>query len=189
MSALRDTFLNYLHQVATFAQTQTASINTPDLGYQWLIVLFVLLALVIGMFTLGRSRGVLIIIALYIGAFLELQLFQVSQFATYAKNWEIRLATWQIHAGIFVVFALVVFLLLNKTYLQKRLSTAESSSWSVVPLTILAIGFLTSTLVAFIVADNNIHLPTLVKTIFTTTPAPLVWTILPLIGILFLDRD
>ena len=184
MSALRDTFLKYLHQIATFAQAQTANINTPDLGYQWLIVLFVLLVLVIGMFMLGRSRGVLMIIALYIAAFVESHFV----YYLYIKNFIHAPEDWWLRAGLFVLLAIVIFMLLTKTYLQKRVSTAESSSWSVIPLTILAMGFLTSTLLSFIVIDSIISIPALLQTIFTTTPAPLIWTIIPLIGILFLDR-
>ena len=104
MSALRDTFLKYLHSLASFGQSQTASINAPDLGYQWLIVAFVFVALVLGMFTLGRSRGVLMIVALYCAALIE------SRFVFYAYvRGVIHVSDAFLHAGVFIILVIAIF--------------------------------------------------------------------------------
>lgn len=185
MSTYLQAAKEFFQHALTYAQAQIGSAGTQHLGYQWLIILFILFVLVMVMFMLGRSRGVLMILSLYITALIEPKISTLS----YIKPWINGIAEWQLHIGIFVALAVIVFFIFNKTYLQRRVSTSESSSWSVIPLSALAIGFSASIILSFIEAQQVFAMPALLHVIFVTKNAQLIWTLLPLAGIFFLDRE
>lgn len=150
--------------------------------YNWLIILFVLFVVFLVGFTMGRTRMLLALVAIYAAAFLEAHFIYFSQLQSYFK---IVPAYW-LHVGLLVIIYIIIFGILNRSILKGRLAVKEASVIAIMLEAILIVGFFTSLVLSLLPTDQVKVLPASILYYFTNKNAQFIWAVGPLLTALLL---
>lgn len=181
MTSFITQLLEYGSSFTRFAGAQIGITKGPTLGYDWLVILFVIFVVALIGFSFGRSRLLLGIISIYLGAFLEISFPYFTKVKDIFSN---KPEAW-LHIGIFFIFSIVVFFVFSNSFLKNKLSMGDSSSIMILAVAILGIGFLTSILVSYLGVKDSVFVPKSLLKYFATKEARFVWVLLPIISIIF----
>ncbi len=184
MNALISQFLGYLIDLTQYTQEFTGSIGLSRLNYGWLIILFFVFSIFLVGLSLGRSRILLLLICLYVAAFLESHFIYFDKLLEMMKG---RPEFW-LHIGLFWVIFIIGLAILNRSALKQSLTLRETSFFPIALIAVLAIGFLASLMAAYLPPEIVNNLPAGVVKLFGTKNAQFWWALAPLIILLFMRR-
>lgn len=180
MSKIVTQFIGYLTDFGGFTRNLVANLDAAGkTNYQWLVILFFAFVLFLVGFTLGRTRMLIGLLAIYIAYFIESKLIFFDQLKNSVKG----ISEYQLHLALFFAIYLAVFLILNGSAIKHRLNLKEVSFGSVSLLAILEAGFLTSIASSYL--PDGI-LPASIEKYFISPAAIFIWAVLPLAATIFI---
>ena len=163
---------------------QLTKLNFHQLDFNLLLGIFFVVAVLVVAFGLGRSRLMLVVISTYIAVWLKL-IFPY----TAALKKLLPLDAFQVDLLIFVVFLLIIFFILGHSILRGRASLQDSSLLAILLLSFTEVGLLASIVIGYWLKHPSlIKIPANIVSYFNTTPATLIWSLLPLLVIAFIKR-
>lgn len=163
---------------------ELTKLDFHSLNFNWLLLVFFVVAVLLVAFGLGRSRLMLAVISTYIAVWLKL-IFPY----TAALKKLLPLDALQTDLLIFGVFLVIIFLILGSSILRGRASLQDSSLLSVLLLSFAEVGLLASVVIGYWLKNPSMFkIPANIISYFNTTQAILIWSVLPLLVIAFIKR-
>lgn len=166
-------------------QVGTSAVAGPA-HYNWLLIGFILFVVFLVGFTLGRTRMLLALIAIYTAAFIESHFVYFARLQTYLKSTGRQIPEYYIHIGLLIVLYLIIFMVLNRSILKGRLAIKEASIFAISLEAILIVGLMTSIVVTYLPADVIKQLPAGILKYFLNKNAQFIWAVAPIVLALFL---
>ena len=186
MSDLLSQGLSYLGSLgrglSKLLATTSPSNAVGEGSYNWLIILFVLFVVFLVGFTMGRTRMLLALVAIYAAAFIEKQFIYFSLVQGRLPG----VTDYWLHLGLFIVFYIVIFGVLNRSILKGRLVVKEASIFAISVEAVAIVGLTASIVLTYLPADQVKVLPANMLAYFTTKKAQFIWAVLPIVLALFL---
>lgn len=177
--------LNYIAEFAETARQFLEGLQTPDLQVNWIVVLFVVFAILLIGFSLGRSRMLMVLLSVYAAFFIENRFIYFGQ----VRNYFDSRPDFIIHIGLFAFLFLLIFYILDHSVLKHRLTMGESSLFSVFLLSLATVGFLASIVLSYLPPEQRTFLPPQLAGYFTTKTAQFFWAIVPIAAAVFLKSN
>lgn len=157
--------------------------SKADFNADYLVGIFLMVVILLIAFGVGKTRMLLAILSTYI-AFL-VTLFFPFYSVIKAKAGFIPEVFWPQVAVFFVIF-FMAFYVLNKSVLRSKISLKESSPMIILWLSMVETGFLVSIFFSYGVPEwPAFKISPWLTTYFATGLAHFVWSVLPLLSILF----
>ncbi len=166
-------------------------ISEPDfsgIGYNELIIVFIIFVVVLVGFSLGRSRMLLALISLYIAAFIDSKFLYFQQLQNSVGKSGFEIQGFVLHIVLFLIIYAVVLLILHQSFLKDKLEFEEASIIAIFAMSALSIGFLASVLVGYIPYESVLPIPSSTVRVFGSAKAQFVWAILPILCVAFLKE-
>lgn len=193
--------LIYLTDFSSFIKKFTGDVGNPGVPaealakagvhYDWLIIFFFIFVILIVALSLGKSRMLLALLSLYAASFLETNFLYFDKLrglfsaiggsASGRKN----LPDYWLHIGLFLLIYVVVFAIMNRSFLKHRLTLAETSIFAVVLVAIVEMGFLATILISYFPNELLQKIPPKLLTYFATKNAHFWWAVVPVLALLF----
>ena len=151
----------------------------------WTLWLFGAIAVLLIGFAIGRTRLLLALVSVYAAVLVEKYFPYFTNLKELAGNYP----DYQLHLGLFIIFYLVIFFVLNRSLLKQRLTLREANIFWVLVLGLLWLGLLISVITTYLPVEVLAELPVPVITYFSTKIALFSWAILPLLIAVFLKRE
>ncbi|MBI2062995.1 MAG: hypothetical protein HYT61_02010 [Candidatus Yanofskybacteria bacterium] len=177
--------LIYLMDFSKFAQGLAGNINVSGLRYDWLIISFFVFAILLVALSLGRSRILLVLLSLYVAAFLESHFVYFDKLRTSIKN----VPDYWLHFGLFFLIYGIAFGILNRSVLKHRLTLAESSIAAVVLIAVVEMGFLATIMLSYFPPELIERVPSKLVPYFATKTAQFWWAVVPLFVLIFSKKN
>ena len=152
-------------------------------------VLFFLLGVVFVLvwgLSLGRTRALVSLLAIYIAYVLEIAF---PYLAHVSNIFGLKAGDGLLRIGIFFAAYIVVFAILNSSLVKVRLSMKESSVVIVGLISMLQLGLLISIIFNTLPATMLKQIPPSVMPFFSGNQALFFWFLLPVIALLFIRKD
>ena len=184
MQNMENQFLLYLNGFLKSVQSYAHHWNLPDLNTVTILAIFIFLVVFLLGVTFVKSRLLVGLVSLYIARLLESNFLYFDKlranFPSFADKW--------LHLGLFVVFSMIIFILLQRSTLGNHLSLSHSSTLFTALFSVLTIGFLVSVILPYLPtgAYSNIR-PELLQ-YFVTSTARFWWSAAPLLALIFLKK-
>ncbi len=159
--------LIYLTDFSSLIKKLTGNIGSAGVHYDWLIIFFFVFAILIIALSFGRSRMLLALLSLYAASFLETHFIYFDKVREVIKN---RPNYW-LHIGLFLFIYVVVFGIINRSFLKHRFTLAESSIFAVVFIAIVEVGFLATILMSYFPVEWLNKIPPKLLPYFATEKA------------------
>ncbi|MFH1769372.1 MAG: hypothetical protein ABH833_01760 [Parcubacteria group bacterium] len=180
----------YVKDFAGWLQKFTGSeTGMPDIGYNGLIIVFVVFVVLLIGFSLGKSRMLLALVSLYVAAFIDTRFIYFEQLQDTLAKSGLEIEGFAVHIGFFLIVFAGVILILSHSFLKTKLTLSEASTLSVFLLGFLGIGFLASIFVGYIPDDTVLPIPETTIRYLGSPEAQFVWTLLPIVGVMFLKKE
>ncbi len=159
-------------------------------------VLFFVVVVFLVAFSLGKTRILLAVLSVYIAGFLEFIFPFNSKIQPFfvKSDWLGLAPAFWLNLSVFLIIFLISLAILNRSILKPKMSLQESSPFTILFLSILVSGFLTSLIFSYLLASlpaKSNFLATLSPWLlkyFATKNAQFVWAVLPLLAMMFLRR-
>ena len=186
--------LIYLTDFSKFVQKITGGIDTSGLRYDWLIIFFFIFVTFIVALSLGRSRMLLAILGLYAAVFLESHFIYFDKVLEFLKGkpyfaeFPEHNPEFYLRVGLFLIFYIIVFGILNNSVLKHRFTLAEGSVFTVTMIAILEMGFLATILISYFPVELLSKVPSRLIPYFATKNAQFWWAVAPLAAMLISRR-
>src|SRR6266498_4349053 len=124
--------------------------------------------------SVGKTRALISLLAIYVA-------FELTNLFPYL-NQLIKIIPWQIEPYmlqtiLFLTLYLLIFIILNKSSLQNRLSSGEISFWQVLLISVLQIGLLAATVASFAPAKVTREMLRQFYPFFATQTALFLWSV------------
>lgn len=180
MSNVLTQFFAYLTDFGRYVNKLLASTGAGGDSSSWVIGLFIIFAVFLIGFTLGRTKMFLALLSIYGAAYIEANIPSVwlSKFLENTPEY------W-VHAGLFLITYLIIFMALSRSLIKGRLSTKEMSFTWIAVLAVLEIGLLISIFSSYFTPESHI-LPAGLTLYFGTKTARFIWAALPVAVTIFL---
>ena len=179
MDSIITRFLGFLADVGgTLGKIKIAGLSNNN----WMVPVFALFIIFLAGFTLGRSRIVIATFCIYAAYFIETHFPYFAQVREALKN----VPAYWLHVGLFVILLMVIFGILNRSLLRRKLCVKDASIFQILLLAILNVGFLFSVIVSYLPPTVELGLPAEILRLFNTKTAQIVWAILPIVAVLFI---
>jgi len=162
------------------------SLQLPDLGSGGLFALLVLVVILLFALSLGRTRVLISLLAVYVAFTLQ----AVFPYFAYLQEMLSKdLPTLRV--GVFLLLYLITFGLLNRSVLLARFNLSEAAFFSVVFMGIIQLGLLVSIILNLAPSFYSINdkIPKELLPYIATQRALFYWTLLPLFMLLFAKRS
>ena len=190
MQNFQDQLLVYFHDFVQSLTSRSDVFDSANLSLTALVFFFVLLAVFLMGLTFGRSRILIGLLSLYAARVLELGFPYFTQAQELLKKQTLvpHFSQSWLHLAVLVVFAMIIFLLLQRSVLRNRLSVADAAILPVAILSFLAMGFFTS--LAFIYLPSGLYQSFRpdIQQYFTSPIAQFWWAVAPILALIFLKR-
>jgi len=190
---MKELYSNIAIYVTDFAEwlQQFAGLDSkmPDIGYNGLVIVFVVFIVLLVGFSLGKSRMLLALVSLYVAAFISSRFIFSDELQGALESSGLELQRFMIHLGFFIIVYAAVILILGHSFLKTKLTLSEASTMTVIFLGLLSVGFLASVLVGYIPENSVLPIPENTVRYFGTPTAQFVWALLPIIGVLFMKEE
>ena len=148
-------------------------------------MLGVIFVLVWGL-SLGRTRALISLLAIYIGYVLETT-FPYLEYLNNLFNFKTNRVFLKV--GLFFVTYIIVFGILNKSLVKVRLSMKETSVFLVGLISMLQLTLLISIIVNMLPVDMLLKVPAHVMFVFSGNQQLFFWSLLPIIAVLFIKKN
>lgn len=172
--------LIYLSDFSSFISKFTGNVGSAGVRYDWLIIFFFVFTVLIVALSFGRSRMLLALLSLYAASFLETNFLYFDKLQKLFKN----LPEHWLHLGLFLLIYIIVFAVLNRSFLKRRLTLAESSVISVILVAIVEMGFLATILISYFPSDLLHKIPPKLLPYFATQKAYFWWAVVSILVLL-----
>lgn len=173
--------LIYLTDFSGFIKKFTGDVGVSGVRYDWLIIFFFVFAVLIIALSFGRSRMLLALLSLYIAAFLEPHFIYFDKLRQVLKT---KPDYW-LHIGLFLLIYIIVFAILNRSFLKHRFTLADASIFAIISIAVVEIGFLAALLISYFPDALLSKAPPKLLPYFVTKNAQFWWALLPLVLLLF----
>ncbi|MEX2209856.1 MAG: hypothetical protein WD846_03145 [Patescibacteria group bacterium] len=160
-------------------------VNSPS--WDLFIFLFFIVATFVYGFTLGRSR----IMVLLVSTYMALALTQTAPFLGGTEEVTVGSSPFfVVQITAFVATMLLIFFFLSNSALRRAFAATEiqGKAWQIIIFSILHAGLLVSVVLSFVPPDRRAALLDATQNLFATETALFVWTLLPIIVMMFV-RD
>ncbi len=143
-------------------------------GVPTLFILLVLIFVFLYGISVGKTRALLSLLAIYT-AFVLITLFPYEKRLLTASPGALQAPIT--HSVLFLVFYVLAFFALNHSSLRHRLSMGEISFWRVLVISVVQVGFLSAILISFFPQETTAQLLGRVSYFFGSTTALFYWSI------------
>ena len=154
------------------------SFTKPEFLFSGIALVFLLLYGI----SLGRTRALLSLLGIYIAYVFNETFVYFNQLYSWIPVKNISL----IRVGLFILVYAVIFFILNRSLVKTRLTLKEASFISVFFISILQLGLLISIIANLLGPDIVGRFPSIFKIYFGTKTALFYWSIIPLVGLIFM---
>lgn len=170
--------------ISSFDLPALLSLNVgPNLLFA---VLFLILLILYGL-SIGRTRALISLLGIYIAFVLQSIFPYFDDLENLIKT---SLGAKGIQAAIFLLAYIIVFLVLNRSLVKKRLTLKEASIAEVVFISFLQLGLLTSILTNILGSGSVIKIPDTLVRYFSGQQALFFWFLTPISALIFIrNRD
>ena len=172
-------FGNISNVLAVPAQLARFSLNS-----QSLIGLLVLIIVILWGFSLGRTRALVSLLGIYIAFVVEEAFPYLDSIYYYVGDFP----EYWMKSAIFLGMYIIVFLILNHSFIKKRFTSAEFSVFGVFFISILQIGLLLSIFASFLTPELATSLLGNFEVFFASDAALFWWAVLPIPMLLFMKE-
>lgn len=163
-----------------------ADVNILDFGPEVLFFMLGVIFVLIWGLSLGRTRALVSLLAIYIAYVLETT-FPYLNMVYDAFN--LKTDENLLKIGLFFAAYIIVFGILNKSLVKVRLSMKETSIATVGLISMLQLGLLISIIANTLPQDLISKIPAYLLPFFVGQQALFAWFLLPVMVILFLKKD
>jgi len=153
----------------------------------FLFIALILVCLLLYGLSLGRTRALVSLLAIYIAFVFELTFpyFNLLENLSSPLTDDPALP----RAIVFFIVYGLVFMILNRSLIKQRLSLDEASIVSVVAISLLQLGFLASILSTIAKESFIIQIPFSIEPYISSPQALFYWSIIPIFLLLFMKRS
>ena len=173
--------LIYLTDFSSLIKKFTGNVGSAGVHYDWLIIFFFVFAILIVALSLGRSRMLLALLSMYAAAFLETNFIYFDKVREVIKNQ----SDYWLHIGLFFLIYIIIFAIINRSFLKHRLTLAESSVFAIILIAIVETGFLATILISYFPSDLLLKVSPKLLPYFATEKAQFWWAVIPILALLF----
>lgn len=163
-----------------------ADVNILDFGPEVLFFLLGVIFVLIWGLSLGRTRALVSLLAIYVAYVLEITFPYLNQ--VYGA-FNLKADENLLKVGLFFAAYIIVFGILNKSLVKVRLSMKETSLATVGLISILQLGLLISIIANTLPQDLISKVPVYLLPFFVGQQALFAWFLLPVIAILFIKKN
>jgi hypothetical protein len=159
-------------------------VNSPS--WDLFIFLFFIVATFIYGFTLGRSR----IMVLLVSTYMALALIKTAPFLVSTQDVTIGSSPFFIvKITAFIAMMLLIFFFLSNSALRRAFAAVDiqGKTWQIIAFSMLHAGLLVSSVLSFIPPERRAVLLQATKTLFATDTALFLWTLAPIIVMMFVQ--
>ncbi len=160
-------------------------VNSPS--WDLFIFLFFIVATFVYGFTLGRSR----IMVLLISTYMAIALIRTAPFLLNTQSVTIGSSPlFIVQITAFIAIMLLIFFFLSNSALRRAFAANEVQGkvWQIIAFSVLHAGLLVATVLSFVPLERRDALLGVTKSLFTTDTALFLWTLAPIIVMMFI-RD
>ena len=156
--------------------------SSPGLLLGGLVVIF----LVLWGLSLGRTRAMISLLALYIAYAIE-SVFpyydNIREAVSFTKD------SGLIVLGFFLISYVAVFIALNGSLVKSRLTIKESSIVTVLIVSMLELGLIISIVMNIVSIGDYVDIPSNLTIYFDNVTALFYWLLAPIIFVIFIKKD
>ncbi len=163
-----------------------ADMNILNFGPGVLFVALGVIFVLIWGLSLGRTRALVSLLAIYIAFVLE-SAFPYLDYVSSLLN--LKAEEGLLRVGLFFAVYILVFGILNSSLVKVRLSMKETSIFLVGLISMLQLGLLISIIVNILPAGMITKIPGVLLPLFSGAQPLFFWFLLPVIAILFIRKD
>lgn len=159
-------------------------VNSPS--WDLFIFLFFIIATFIYGFTLGRSRIMVLLVSTYMAlAVIKTAPFLLTQDVTVGSS-----PIFVVKITAFIAMMLLIFFFLSNSALRRAFQAVDIQGrvWQIVAFSLLHAGLLVASVLSFVPPERRAVLLGVTKSLFATDTSLFVWTILPIVVMMFI-RD
>ena len=157
-----------------------------SLGPEVLFFILAIIFILLWGLSLGRTRALVSLLAIYIAYVLETT-FPYLSYVNDRLNLKYDMSYVKI--GLFFAVYIIVFAILNGSLVKKRLTMGETSVLLVGLISILQLGVLVSIIINNLPAPALTKIPLYLAPFFLGQQALFIWFALPIVVILFIKKD
>ena len=180
-----DKFLDILRSFIPNIESLPAISSFSGFGPGWIFGALGTVAVSLFGLSIGRTRAVLSLLSIYV-AFVFDRIFPYAEEVNKVLGGSFE--EYWVRLGLFLAAYLIILLILNFSFIRRRISSGEYSLFGIVILSILQLGFLAS--IIFNILPESLTsqwLPGL-NNYFSTPTALFFWAIAPLLVLLFIKK-
>ena len=158
------------------------SISKPELLFSGILLVFLLLYGI----SLGRTRALMSLLGIYIAYVFN----ETFVFFNQLYSWIPVKNVHFVRIGLFILMYAVVYFILNRSVVKVRLTIKEASFFSVFLISVLQLGLLLAIIANLLGTEILSILPNFYLTYFGPKIALFVWSLAPLVALVFMkSRD
>lgn len=165
----------------------TAMINSGQLTWDILIILFFLFVSFIYSLAMGRDRIIIILLSIY----MTLAITEAAPWLDQLNPAQFGINDLFVFRGlVFLVIFLAILFLASKSALLSGISSSDASGrrWQVILFSLLHVGLLASIILSFLPQEAQLQLAPITKQLFIGGQNRFFWLIAPLLGMV-LSRE
>lgn len=162
--------------------------NSPSWDL-FIFLLFIIAVFVYG-FTLGRSRIILLLLSTYMAlSVIHAAALPGTGFGSDASQ-SLTVGSspfFIVQITAFIGAMLLIFFFLSGSALRRALAAddVQGKAWQIILFSVLHAGLLVASVMSFLPAAQRAGLLDATRTLFATNTALLIWTVAPIIGMMF----
>ena len=146
----------------------------------------VLVCLLLYGLSLGRTKALISLLAIYIAYVLQAMF---PYFSELHKAVRYSPEMYMTRIALFLIFYIIVFAILNRSLVKQRLTMKEFSFFWVLFISILQLGILVSTILNFIPPDKLAAFPKSILTYFAEQRALFFWLAFPVLILIMMRKE
>ena len=157
--------------------------GVSGMGFTWLFGALGAISLSLYGLSLGRTRAVMSLLAIYVAFTLDRLFPYLSEIQ---KIVSIDIADYWIRVGFFLAAYILVFIIFNLSFLRKRFSSLEFSLFGILLISLLQLGFIISIIFSYLPNELTLKWSFGIYNYLATQQALFFWAIAPLPALLFI---
>ncbi len=179
-------FFNYIGSMLHFDASKFLDLKSNlNFNNQTLFIGLGLLMILLYGLSLGRTRSVISLLGIYVAFAFDRLFPYFEELKNLIKS---PVDDYVLRITLFSIVYLIVFAIFNYSFIKKRFSSADFSIISVLVISFLQIGFLTSILVSFLPNEMALKFLGPFYSYLATQKAMFFWSLAPIPAILLVGR-
>jgi len=163
-----------------------AKFSNLNIGPEILFGLLVVISLFLFGLSLGRTRALVSLLAVYVAYVLRVIFPYFSELKKIAPNFS---GAYIVSIAVFFVFYILAFFILNRTLIKRRLTMSEFSIFWIAFISFLQLGIFVSIVLNLVPANERIIFPEYLSGYFAGQKALFFWLTAPVVVLLLMRRE